>query len=864
MDFSKKGTLKKQHQVKSTAVRMSSKATVMTYRIVVLLIAAAAVISCIAVAGAVNALIKEVPELEDINVISNGYKSSIYDSEGNLIDTLVGAQANREYVTIDQIPKHVQYCFVAIEDERFFEHAGIDAREMIRAVYSVIKTGEANFGGSTITQQLIKQQIFGGGNESNLYDKIKHKIQEQYLAIQLENEMSKDEILEYYLNTINLGNGAWGIQTAAKTYFNKNVGELTLSEAAVLAPLCLSPVRQNPINYPEANAKGRMETLKSMLALGFCTEEEYQEAVNDNVYERIQAVAAAKKDDTYNTYFTDEVIDQVFDDLVEAGYTAEQADKMLYSGGLSIYTTQDPVIQEICDEVYSDSGNFPAVGEGAYYELNYVLSILKADGTEVHYQLSDMKEYFKEQGFTDPEGIYVHSDGYYFTELGYNRVDMLEKCREFRKAMIKEGDTVSGERKYITLQPQCSMTIMEQSTGHVVAIVGGRGEKVGNRTLNRATSTLRQAGSTFQVLAAFLPALDTSGLTLASVQDDAQYYYPNENREVINWEKDVFEGLTGIRRGIYWSKNVVAVKTLVQIGPQLGFDYLKKLGFRNLVEKRTTESGKVYSDITPALALGELTDGVTNLEMTAAYAAIANGGTYIEPIFYTKVLDKDGNVILSNETKSSQVIKSSTAYLLTDAMEDTVTKGTGKNLRFRKYSMPIAGKTGTTADTNDLWFVGYTPYYTAAIWSGYDNNGSQENTTYHQAIWQEIMERIHEEKELEYKEFEMPESVVTADICSKCGKLAIDGLCNQALGGSTVVTELFAKGTVPTEPCSCHLAVTICKESGKFAAEFCTETESVVYLVKQETGKTNDTPFILPSGDATTCSLHTFPEAGGD
>ena len=211
-----------------------------------------------------------------------------------------------------------------------------------------------------------------------------------------------------------------------------------------------------------------------------------------------------------------------------------------------------------------------------------------------------------------------------------------------------------------------------------------------------------------------------------------------------------YEGLISIRSAISASSYVAAVKTLVQIGPQLGFDYLESLGFGHLVEQRSAENGGIDSDVVPALALGEVTDGVTNLEMTAAYAAIANGGSYIEPVFYTRVLDRDGNVILSNDPQPAGAMKASTAYLLTDAMEEAVEEGSGARLEFRDYEMPVAGMTGSSPESNDLWSVGYTPYYTAAVWSGYDNNRSQTDTTYHQDIWREIMERIHEEKELPF------------------------------------------------------------------------------------------------------------------
>ncbi len=864
MDFSKRGVAKKQRQVKTVTRKLISKSRVSAFRIGIILVLFLAVCGSLAGFGAVRAMVDSAPDLDTINVMPTGFKSYIYDSQGNLVTQLAGPEANREYVTIDQIPDVVQQCFVALEDERFYEHDGIDIRSILRAAVSVLRVGALDYGGSTLTQQLLKNQVFGGGNESNPIEKIVRKVQEQYLAIQLEDQLTKDQIMEYYLNTINLGNGAWGVQAAAKVYFNKNVWELTLSEASVIAPIANSPSNKNPVTHPDTNSESRQSTLDNMLRLGYCTQEEYAEALADNVYERI-AIVNEEQTRTINSYFTDAVIEQVLDDLVDAGYTQTEANNLLYSGGISIYTTQDPEIQAIVDEVFADESNFPAIGQGSYYEMEYALSVVKPDNSATHYHFSDLQEYFSD--FTDPDGLYVHSGGNYFTKYGYDQDDMREKAAEFRQYIeenvAEEGDQIV-ESINITIQPQTSMTIIDQATGHVVALVGGRGEKSANRTLNRATGTLRQAGSTFKVLASFLPALDAGGMTLASVQDDARYFYPGTEQEVTNWEGGVYEGLTGMRRAIYRSKNIVAVKTLVEIGPQLGFDYLEKLGFEHLVESRT-EDGRVYSDITPALALGGLTDGVTNMELTAAYAAIANGGVYIEPVLYTKVIDHDGNILLDNtDPERSTAMKSSTAYLLTSAMMDTITRGTGSNLGFRNYDMPVAGKTGTNSGTytaNDLWFAGYTPYYTAAIWSGFDNNHAQSNRSYHQHIWRQIMERIHSELELEYKEFTRPDSIQTATICTKCGNLAVSGLCDSALGGSCVASEIFALGTVPTETCTCHIAVNVCEESGKFATEFCPDTETVVYLMKEETSATYDTPNILPSGDDTTCTVHT---SGGD
>ena len=423
---------------------------------------------------------------------------------------------------------------------------------------------------------------------------------------------------------------------------------------------------------------------------------------------------------------------------------------------------------------------------------------------------------------------------------------------------------------------------MDHSTGQVIALVGGRGEKTGSRTLNRATTTTRAVGSTFKVLASFLPAIDSAGMTLTTPIDDAPYYYPNSQKEVINWwakgKKEFFNGpfygLNTIRRGISYSMNVVAVKTMERVTPQISFNYLKKLGFSTLVDSRYDEStGQTYTDINLSLALGGLTDGVTNLELTAAYATIANNGIYNKPYLYTKVLDHEGRVILSNEPQSSQVIKTSTSYLLTSAMQDTVSGGsgvgTGSRLRFKEYKMPVAGKTGTASNNNDLWFCGYTPYYTASIWSGFDNNFSQINQSYQQDMWRTIMERIHAEKALPYKEFTIPDSVVTARICTKSGKLAVDGVCDHAEGGSTVRTEYFAKGTVPLEKCDVHIKASVCWLTEKLAGPNCPAEDVVekVLLVKTEPElldwegnvieyTTTDTPNLLPTGEDAICYIH--------
>lgn len=856
MNYSKKGIEIKQHNIKSTSRRLVSKTRIALFRFLIAFTVFVVIVGAFAGLGFVKGLIDNAPDISQIDVIPTGFTTTVYDRDGNEIEHLIGAHSNRVYVTIDQIPKDVQEAFIAIEDERFYEHDGIDIRGIIRAGVVGLKSGEFDQGASTITQQLLKNQIFGGGREKTFIERLERKIQEQYLAIKLEDKLDKDTILEYYLNTINLGAGTYGVQTASKRYFNKDVSQLTLSEAATIAAITQRPVYHNPITYPEYNAERRKKTLDKMLELGYCTQEEYDEAIADDVYARIQSINEDTDTTSYYSYFVDELIEQVMSDLqTELGYSQTQASNLIYSGGLSIYTTQDSTIQGIVDDVYSDESYFPEMGK-SMWELTYALSIQKKDGTTIHYHGQDLLEYYK--NFKDPEGLYVDDGSRKFSLLFFDKEDMQKKIDEFREAKVEEGDTILGEKITMTIQPQSSFVVMDQYTGQVVAIAGGRGKKEGNRTLNRATNTVRQPGSTFKVLSTYLPALDSGKFTLASpVDDSGPYYYPGTQTEVNNWTSSkTYEGLTTLRRGIYNSMNIVTVKTLNEITPQVAYDnYLLKLGFTSLVESRVEDDGRVFSDIKLPMALGGLTDGVSNLELTAAYAAIANGGVYRQPIFYTKVLDHNGKVLLENTQRVEQVMKESTAFLLTNAMEDVVKKGTGKNYKLTTINMPVAGKTGSTSDYNDLWFSGFSPYYTATIWSGFDNNRPQVERNYQKKIWRTIMEQIHTKLHLETKSFTRPDSVVTAKVCAKSGKLAVEGLCDHYLGGSTVYTEYFAKGTEPTEKCDIHVKATICTESHALASQYCPThlQKEAVYLNKVETGKTADSAYLLPSE---TCKIH--------
>ena len=578
----------------------------------------------------------------------------------------------------------MQHAFVAIEDERFYKHNGVDLRGIIRAGFTGITSGgESMQGASTITQQLLKNNYFTDWTSENSFaDRLNRKIQEQYLAIQLEKVTTKEIILENYLNSINLGQNTLGVEAASERYFNKSASELTLSEAATIAGITQNPTKYNPITNPEKNAERRKRVLKKMLDLGYINEKEYDDALADNVYDRIQIVNDVAKSNSSTSYFVDALTDEIYDDLIEAGYSEGEANKMLYSGGLVVHSTQDSRIQTIAEEEVNNNANY---NDKVLTSFSYRLTVNRADGSTENFSEITMMNY------------YLASNPNY--DINFSSEEECKEAIEAYKAEIMhEGDTIAegGESLHFTIQPQAAVTIIDQSTGHVVALVGGRGDKNASRTLNRSVDITRQPGSCFKIVACYAAALDAGGMTLATVQDDAPMTYANGTP--LNNYDNVYRGLMNIREAIRMSRNVVTVKNLTAIGTGLGFEYAQALGISTL------ESG----DNNQSLCLGGITNGVTNLELTNAYATIANKGDYNEPVLYTQVYDSQGNLILdTTKNTPKEVLKESTAWLLTNAMEDVISSGTGSGAGIPGFA--CAGKTGTTTKNRDTVFVGYTP-----------------------------------------------------------------------------------------------------------------------------------------------------------
>lgn len=876
------------------------------------------------VSGIALAIIAEAPEINPSNMSSLLTQTSvILDEKGNVLEK-IQTEEYRTIVTIDKMPKYLKDAFIAIEDERFEDHIGIDIIGIVKSAIDNIKAGEIVRGGSTITQQLARNIYL------TLDQNWTRKIQEAYLAIQIEQELTKDQILEAYLNRIYLGQGAYGVQSAAETYFSKDVQDLTLAESAVLAAIVQSPsryglyqtIRPEDFNsekhiqvgeidifgekyiavYNERAVERQKLVLAKMLELGKITEEEYNEAINEDILSKIKP--GQKKVQGISSYFNDFVKSQVIDALMDKlGYTREQAESELYTGGLKIYSTMDLELQKKLENIYDNftkvllgdvnkinapaliswrrdkSGNILDDNNNVIFysqqnllddEYNLVIGpnnyefvdgnlVIKSNKFSIYNNVIDIADYyiidenknlvtFNMGNLSLPENAFTIGED---KSITINK-SYLEENKEFY-SVNSEGN-LSINNKYFyrqkdgIVQPQSAAVIMDYRTGEIKALVGGR-DVVGIRILNRATSSPRQPGSTIKPLAVYMPALD-NGYTAATTIDDIPFYIDGKL-----WPSNWYTGYRGIhtlRQSVEQSVNVNSVKTLQSIGIKTSMEYLSKMGIINVENPDkdnfiTSSENKVNNDENlSALGLGGMTKGLTPLEMTAAYGTIANQGTYIEPISFTKVLDKDGHVLIDNTPKKNAVVSPEVAYIMSDILRTTVTNGIAGTAQIP--NMPTAGKTGTTQDKSDAWFVGYTPYYAAGIWIGNDSPQIKlsKSSSIAAELWKIVMTQVHEG--LEPKDFQRPDNIITLSICTESGKLATE-LCNRDPRGSTVRNEIFVRGTQPTEFCDVHVELEIDTTTNKIANEYCPKenVEKRVFIKRNPPYNPEANNGILPS-----------------
>ena len=853
MHYGKRKIEERQLLLRSKARRVHSFFKVMALRLLL-------IVSVIGVAaffsgayGALKGIISKAPSLTTIDKLPEDNHSIIYYSDGQTVANIVSDKfPTSKYVLYKNISENIINAFIALEDPDYYKHQGINVRSLFNnnKLDFFSSDDEENY---TLTQKLLKYRIFPEYSNAR-YSFMQEKLQESYLAIRLEKNTSKEKIIEYYLNSLDVGD-SHGIYSACSYYFQKEPSEVSLSEACVLAPAMLDPSNADPVYCNASNRQLRQTLLSRMLLLEFITRDQYDEAVadTDDVYKRISVNTESRSD-----YFSEALREQVLSDLIAKGYSSYEASALFYNGGLTIYSTQDKDIQLILSNEFLNTDNFPQVGDGSWYELSadWELTVSTLYRGVLKYTINDLLEFYAD--YEDADNLYRHTDGKNtgITTSTYSQEDLDKKIAYFISRKKSERDVIKcTEKNHIyTIEPQAAMVIMDTSSGSVVAIYGSRGSKPGPASTNRACEYYRSPGSAFLVPAVFMPALDSGMCTLASTFNDSYYSYTENDvtRTINNWYSTGYEGLSSIRRGIYHSMNIVSARCFDRIGAVSSLSYLRRLGFSKL-----NQAG----DRGVSLAIGTLNGGVSLLELTSAYASVANNGIYNEPRFYSAVYDRHGNLLLGEKNKS-RVTKTSTAVLLTDAMKDTIEKGTGTRCAFDEIDVEIAGKTGITENHSDLWFVGYTPYYCAGIWSGADTPTSLSQTQYHKNIWKNAMEKIHIEKGLTSGSFTLPENIVSCTICKKCGNLAVEGLCDCATAGDLTATEYFTEDTAPKTYCSCCRKIIICDETGMAASENCPDTHTVIMTEKNETpeaishGGTADTAYCITPEMLYTCSYH--------
>ena len=708
---------------------------------------------------------------EELTVASAN--SLIVDQNGAVIAELSGDE-KRKIITLEDMADYLPKAYVAMEDERFYKHHGVDIKRTAGAILQTL-LGNSSYGGSTITQQLVKN--ITQDDERTGMAGIMRKVREWAKAYQVERMISKDQILELYLNILYVGGegNLHGVELGAEYYFNKSAKDLSLAECAYMAGINSSPSRYNPFDETTDNTelikKQTKVALNKMNELGYInSQEEYNAAIAE-----VDAGLNFQKGEIVTTssysYHTEALLDQVIDQFVEEkGWSEQFAENYVYSSGLTIYSTVDSSIQ------------------------------------------AQMEEEFAKD-----------------------------------KYVVNGRDTNKETGEKLNDHSQAAMVVIDYKTGNVVGTVGGLGEKTESRGLNRATQSVRQTGSSIKPIAVVAPGLEEKVITAGTVYTDQETdfggnYIPKNQNGYTNQN-------VNIRYFIAKSLNVPAVKIMRELSPTKSIEYLNKMGLSHI---------NANEDADLSLALGGTTNGATPLEMAAAYASIANDGVYITPTFYTKVEDATGNTVLTAKQEQTRIISEQNAYIVKSILQEPVKSG-GTATYCAISGMDVAAKTGTTDDDYDRWLCGFTPYYAAACWFGYD----QPETVRYSGnpagnIWDGVMTAIHED--LENATFTRPNGIVEETICKTTGCLATTG-CNNKY------TEIFIEDNLP-EQCEGHGSQTICSESGlvatQYCSQYCTVRQNYYGAVLPKEQLKLWTP-VSGSGSSGTrvngvCTLHTKPK----
>lgn len=907
-------------------------------KVTILTLIIIAVLGVMIVGGMVASVLEDSPDVDPTTMISSlTQTSTIYDSQGNLIEKVQNPEYEyRTVVTLDRIPDHLIDAFIAIEDERFYSHPGVDVMGIGGSIADLLRSGGSLRGASTITQQLVRNMYLTPDRS------LVRKLNEAYLSLQIEEELSKDQIMEAYLNKIYLGQGAYGVQEAAQTYFNKNVEDLTIAESAVFAGIVKSTtanqpfLRVEPRNFnaeemeqvgsivvngetmylvynPESVERQKI-VLSQMRKLDKITEQQYQEALQENIQTALNP--GEKTFHTMTSYPVDFVQSQATE-MLQKHYdiSYQDAQKKLFNEGLKIYSTIDQTLQGQLEEMYDNFteimvGNpsglrtpflvdwtrddyqniIDSRGNVVYYQANNLIdenfnvNIPQANYEFVngdlvlnsrtitargdYIELADVYTVNGENNLVTHEigPIHVPQAQYSTTAEGEIRIsqefleehpDLYEVVGE-HQALRLSNDYYSFHREGI-VQPQSATVVMDYRTGHVIALVGGR-DVEGNRILNRATESRRQPGSSIKPISVYYPAL-AEGFTAGSIADDVPITVGNSA-----WPRNAYNdyrGLLTYRMSLDISSNAGTVDALNKLGINKSLEYLEKMNIihaddpENDSVVRASENMQINDENPSALALGGMTRGLTPLELTAAYGAIANDGTFIKPKIVTRILDSNGNIIIDDSVESTEISDEKTAYVMKDMLTSVVDNGyTAKPAKLA--NMATAGKTGTTQEQEDIWFVGFTPYYVMGTWIGNDAPAIklQSGSLAASEFWNVVAEEIHADLE-PIAEFEQPEGIVSEYISYKSGKLSTRSVVSA--GHST--SEIFVDGTQPTEYDDSYKGYTICTASRRLATKWCPSTSYRYAFVREDGYDPDDHGGYIPNDysfvPGSYCNVHT-------
>lgn len=644
----------------------------------------------------------------------------------------------------DEIPDTLKEAFVAIEDKRFFQHEGVDWQRTGLAAVNYLLHYNSRFGGSTITQQVIKN--ISSDDEITPT----RKLREICRAIHLEKNHSKQEILELYLNIVPLSGGCVGVRAAAQMYFDKEISDLSLAECATIAAVTNSPIRYDPRNHPEENQRRRLLILEEMCQQNYIDVQKKEKAAA----EKVTVLDRETQNTPVYSWYTETVINDVIADLQkEKGLSPSAAAALVYGGGLRIDTCMDAEIQSI-----------------------------------------------------------------------------LEDCVSLRTDLA--GNL------------QCALVVVNPRNGNLLGVIGAKGEKKNNRLMNYATQACRAPGSALKPLSVYAPALQERKITWASVFDDVPVRFLSRgNGEYTSWPHNspaVYSGLTDVRTAVALSKNTVAVRILQSLGVERSYAYLTEgLSLDTLVGH---EAGGTKTDLAEApLALGQLTNGVTLRDLTQAYTSLADAGVYRTSRSYLRVRDRQGNLLLEKAETEKQVFRPTVSYIMTELLRGVVRDGTAKNLTV-SGEVQIAGKTGTSGENRDKWFVGYSPDWLMGIWCGYPDGKTavpKEYSQVHLQIWDAVANKIQRKYGAGdgLAEFERPATIVQTMYCRDSG-MAPTRVCALDPRENRIAWGYFEKGTLPHGICSCHVAVLYDKVGGGVAGDDCpaeqVETVGLIMPPKRE------------------------------